>query len=228
MPSRYNAHPRAVIFDMDGTLLNSMIYWRGENVEFLRRRGLPVPEEYKDTVYSISSRRFAGLMIEKYALPITREDAIKEYQHVMIGHYMTKVQPKKGALEYLRALRERGVKTCVATASPLRVATQALDRHGMLSYLAFVTDLREVGMDKDDPRFFKIVMERLGARAEETAMFEDSLYAMRGAKAAGLTVFGIEDAVHAGNPEMMREIHDICDVFVKDFDEMHMQLGGSV
>ncbi len=210
---------RAVAFDMDGTLLDSMGYWRGENRHFLERRSLPIPEDLKDTIDTMSSHAFAVRFVADYGAPNTLESVINEYHEVLRGLYRTVIQAKPGAKRFLRLLKAHGIKMCVATATQRATAIEALDRQGLLPYFDFVTDGAEMGMGKGDPRYFEKLAERLGEKPEACAMFEDASYSMKGARAAGMRVWGIRENVHADKPDEMARILEFCDLFVDTFDE---------
>ena len=125
---------RAVAFDMDGTLLDSMGYWRGENRHFLERRSLPIPEDLKDTIDTMSSHAFAKRFVADYGAPNTFESVMDEYHEVLRGLYRTVIPAKQGAERFLRLLKKHGVKMCVATATLRDTAVAALDRQGFLPY----------------------------------------------------------------------------------------------
>ncbi|MBQ5771305.1 MAG: HAD family phosphatase [Clostridia bacterium] len=209
----------AVIFDMDGTLLDSMWAWRGENRFFLERNGLPIPEDLKDTIDVMSSHALARRVAKENPGRFTFDSVIDQYIESMSVHYETDVFPKKGAKAFLEKLKAAGIKMCVATATPREIAKKALEFHGLLEYFEFVTDDSESGVTKSKVEYYPIVTKRLGTAPERTVMFEDSLYAMRAAKAAGLTPFGIEERVHLGNSELMNDLKETASIFVKDFDE---------
>ncbi len=210
---------RAIAFDMDGTLLDSMGYWRSENRHFLERRSLPVPEDLKDEIDTMSSFAFAKRFVADHGAPNTLESVIKEYHEALRGLYQTVIQPKPGAERFLRLLKKHGIKTCVATATHRDTALEALDRHGFLPYFDFVTDGAEMGMGKGDPRYFEKLAERLGEKPQACAMFEDASYSMKGARAAGMKVLGIFEKVNASKPDEMARILECCDLFVNTFDE---------
>ena len=209
---------RAFIFDMDGTLIDSMRYWRRENKNFLDRHGYPVPEDLKDTLECVSSHAFARRFSAEHS-EFTYEGMVAEYAAQMDRLYVTEVPEKPGAGEFLDYLREKGYITCVATATNRRVASNALAHQGFLEKLAFVTDDAESGMSKGNPRYFINLAARLGVKPEECVMFEDSAYAMKSAKQAGLTVFAIEEYVFLHEEETMKTIRETADLFVHDFYE---------
>ena len=210
---------RAFAFDMDGTLIDSMTYWRGENRKFLARHGYPVPPDLEDKLDTMSSHTFARIFSEAHPEAFSYEEICAEYLEIMEKLYQTVIPLKPGARELLSFLRERGVRLCVATATPRETAKRALKRHGILDAFEFVTDDAENGIGKGDPAYFPRLAERMGVRADEMALFEDSRYAMISGREAGLTVFAIEEAVYLRKPEVMRDIKAASHFFVKDFFE---------
>lgn len=216
----------AVIFDMDGTVLDSMWAWRGENRFFLERHNLPIPEDLMENIDVMSSHALARRVEKDYQGRFTFDSIIGEYLESLKKHYVIDIFPKKGAKAFLENLKAHGIKMCVATATPRENAKIALAWHGLLDYFEFVTDDSENGLTKSKPEYFDIVTKRLGVRKERCVMFEDSLYAMKSAKAAGLTPFAIEENVHLGNAQLMQDIKETAEIFVKDFDEANRILFG--
>ena len=121
---------------------------------------------------------------------------------------------KPGVGEFLAALKAEGAHLCVATAAPRELCRVALERLGIARYFDFVTDSYEVGMRKDDPQYFRTVAARLGAAPEACWVFEDALYAMQGAKAAGMRVCAIEEYTAKHQRE---EILAIADAYISDY-----------
>jgi HAD superfamily hydrolase (TIGR01509 family) len=129
--------------------------------------------------------------------------------------YRTVILPKAGAAECLKALKKAGLKLCVATVTPQHVAEMALKRHGLLDLFEFVANADDTGVSKSKPEFFHQIAGRMGLAAPDCAVFEDAVYAMRGAKAAGCKVVAVEDASSAPD---LPEILEICDVYVHDYN----------
>ena len=203
---------------MDGTILDSMGHWRNISVEFLKKRNLPVPPEMEPLI--TNSAAAARLFVEKFDLGMTFEEVIQEFENDMDPLYQTVIQAKPGVIPCLQAMREAGMKLSVATATPQVVAEEALRHHGLLDYFEFVVCATDLGINKSNPEFFRIVAGRMGMEAEACVVFEDAVYAMRGAKAAGCAVVAIEDDSARDD---LAEIREICDLYLPDYNLFTMK-----
>lgn len=211
MASRF----KGAIFDMDGTILDSMGCWRSLNTSFLKKRGLEVPEEIRGREMITPSGAAAKLYLQKFDLGMTRDEIIHEMEDDMDALYQTVIEPKPGAVKVLRDLKAAGLAMCVATLTPQAVAEQALKRHGVLDLFEFVVCGGDMGIRKSKPEFFHTVAGRLNLDARECVVFEDAVYAMRGAKAAGCAVVAVEDETSAPDEA---EIREICDIYLDDYN----------
>lgn len=202
------------IFDNDGTLMESMYYWRLGALEYIIAHRLPIPGEMTlEELFSRSSREFSE-ELSQYLPGITYAEVVSEMEERMGRHYQYDVVEKPGIQEFLRNLKANGARLCVATAAPRALCQRALERMGIRDCFDFVTDSYEVGMSKEDPEYFRKVAARLGAPVEECWVFEDAVYAMRGAKAAGMRVCAIEEYTARRHRE---EVLAIADAFITDY-----------
>lgn len=200
---------------MDGTILDSMGCWRSLNVEFLKKRALEVPEEIKGRELTTHSSAAAKLYLQKYDLGMTFQEIIREFEADMGLLYTSVIRPKPGAVACIRSLKEAGLKLCVATLTPQPVAEMALRHQGLLDAFEFVRCTTDTGLRKSGPELFRLLADRMGLEAPECVVFEDAVYAMRGARAAGCAVVAVEEAASAPDFE---EIRKTCDLYVHDYN----------
>ena len=206
------------IFDMDGTLLDTQCYWRYTTLEFLLAHQLPVPQDVLARMYTTSSRRLLMECVRQAGLTISREEIIREIEGYMNRHYLYDAHLKSPSVPaFLESLRTRGIRMCVATGSPRQYACNGLRRLGLLDYFEFVTDNYEGAHTKDQPEYFKDLLSRLNVPAERCWVFEDALYAVRSAKAAGLRVCAIEEGAQVVDREKIRAL---ADIYIRDFAEL--------
>lgn len=186
---------KACIFDMDGTLVDSMGYWHQLQVEYLAAKGVghELREEVIVLAKPLSLLESAELFIKRCGLTGTPEHATEEMREMMAEHYRRDVIAKAGVTDYLTALKKTGAKLCVASATDRPLVESCLRRLGLDGYFDFFLSCAEVGAGKDQPTVFLEAARRLGTALEQTVVFEDSLPAGRTAKRAGFSLVAIYD-----------------------------------
>jgi len=187
------------IFDMDGTLVDSMGYWQSLEREFLIQKGVTEGiDEILERTKPMTLEEASTLFIETFHMAGTPAQLADEIHAIMEGHYRHDVLPKPGAKEYLDRLRDRGVKMCVASATPAPLIRLCLERLGLCHYFDFILSCVDVGAGKSRPDVYLECARRLDAKPGEIAVFEDAVYAVRSSKAAGFYVVGVQDRCNTG------------------------------
>ncbi len=208
----------AAIFDMDGTLLDTMPYWRYTTLEFMLHHQLPVSDELLTRMYKTSSRRLVMQVSDQNGLNLDKQAVVAEMEGYMNRHYLYDANLKCPSVPaFLEKLKDAGVRMCVATGSPRAFARNGLRRLGLLDYFDFVTDNYEGPLTKDRPGYFDALLKRLGTIPQRCWVFEDALYAMKSAKASGLRVCAIEDDAQLADRE---DIRALADVYIRDYAEL--------
>ena len=208
----------AAIFDMDGTLLDTMPYWRYTSLEFMLHHQLPVSDALLTRMYKTSSRRLVMEIAAQNGLTLDKRAVVTEMEGYMNRHYLDDANLKCPSVPaFLEKLKGAGVRMCVATGSPREYARNGLRRLGLLDFFDFVTDNEEGPLTKDRPGYFDALLTRLGTTRERCWVFEDALYAMKSAKTSGLRVCAIEDDTQLADRE---DIKALADVYIRDYKEL--------
>lgn len=201
---------KAAMFDMDGTLLCSMRYWRLATVELLLQYNIvPEPEDMA-RVFSTSSRALCLEVLGRHGIFKDQWTILRELEAFMQRHYRFDVIAKNDVAHYLQKLKDSGVEMCVATAAPREFACEVLERLGLLHYFDFITDCYTEKMRKDDPAFFHRMASRMNVAAEDMCVFEDALYAVRSAKLAGCPVVAVLDKMQTHDRSEIESLADHC------------------
>ena len=183
------------IFDMDGTLVDSMGYWERLGIEYLTAQG--VSEERAEQAFgqisSMTLLQAVEFLLEELRLSGTPQEMINGMQQVMENHYRQDVLLKPGIREYLEKLKKRGCRMCVATATAEPLARICLERLGIDHYFEFLLSCESIGVGKGSPDIYLMGAQKLGGKPEDTAVFEDAFYAAKTAKEAGFYTVGVKD-----------------------------------
>lgn len=208
---------QSAIFDMDGTLLDSMPIWRDLGTSVLRGLGIEPEPETSEMLKTLSLRHGIAYCKEHYHLPQTEEELIGRVVDRVADFYQHEVQAKPGVDKFLSLLKMEGVWMYVATATDRHLAEAALRCAGIDGYFRGILTCQEVGQGKDSPEIFERCMRRLRSNKKDTVIFEDALHAIETAKAAGFRVCGVYDDSAREDQEAIRRI---ADYYITSFEEM--------
>lgn len=190
------------VFDMDGTLVDSMGCWVNLWREYLCLKGVePVPDDMLPRIKAMTMTESAALFIQEFAIAGTPESVAKEMNDLMGEHYKQDIPLKPGIKGYLDRLNGMGVRMCVVSATAEYLVKECLSRCGIDKYFDFVLSCEETGLGKHMPDIYLMAAQRLGAKPRDTAVYEDALYAARTAKAAGFYLIGVKDDAISRNWE---------------------------
>ena len=201
------------IFDMDGTLLNSMDYWGVVAGEYLLKKGITPTEDTNCRFLSDGMKSWYEYCVKEYGLSEDFDTVKKEIYSEMDKKYKTVVQLKDGAGELLERLSENGVKMCLATATDRETVNIIIEKLGLKKYFSKIFTSGEVGLGKRFPKIYELALEYLGTDRETTYVFEDAHYAIVTAHENGFKVVGVYDK-NVFVPK--EEVKALCDIYLDE------------
>lgn len=179
------------IFDMDGTLIDSMGYWKNLASEYLHSKGVEtLPPDLMERIKPMTMSESAALFRREFGLS---GDPEAEMNGMMETHYEKDIPLKEGVADYLQSLRSKEVRMCVASATAEYLMEACLTRLGVREYFEFLLSCETVGEGKNSPLVYHTAAKRLGAAPQDIAVYEDALYAVQTAKNAGYYTVGVYD-----------------------------------
>ena len=207
---------RGAIFDVDGTLLDSMFIWDTIGEAYLRSIGYQPKENLNETFKNMSLHQAARYYQTEYGVTQSIDEIMDGVNAMLERYYRFEVPLKPGVAELLERLRQDGVRLCIATATDRHLVEAALDRCGVLSCFGEIFTCNEVGHGKDEPDIFEAALRFLGTRREETLVFDDALYAVRTAKEAGFPVAAVYDSHERSQEEVCAR----SDLYLEDLTQL--------
>jgi len=205
---------KGYIFDLDGTLLDSMGVWDQIDIDFLAKRGIELPPDYMNAISSMTFHEAAAYTIKRFALSDSVDGLKREWNDMAAYAYGHTVRMKPYAKEYLMALRERGAKLAVATSMFVELCAPALRNNGIDNVFHAICYTDEAGYGKSRPDVFLLAAQKLGVLPGDCLVFEDILAAIKSAKSAGMGVCAVYDKSSENDWE---EIKKTADYAIVDF-----------
>lgn len=205
------------IFDLDGTLIDSMWIWKKIIFEFLDKYecdyDIHIAEKIAHMTFTVSSAYLKNL----YKLPQSCEEMMAEWISMSENYYKHIIKAKKGVYEYLNYLKENEIRLAIATSCPRYLCESVLKSVKLEQYFETVVYAEEVGKSKEEPDVYIETMKRLSADAGECMLYEDILAALNTAHSIGLRVTIVEDESAKADRAALIEKSDI---YIKDFTEL--------
>lgn len=208
---------QGMIFDLDGTLLDSTGMWRQVDGRLMAHYGKEVPPDLSETVQRMSIEEFSQFFVEEFDLPVTPEQIAQQVADMVAEEYREKLQLKPHVPEILDWLDQQNIPYGVATATYGELAEAALRRLHIWERLRFLLTEQDAGAPKTQPRIFQLAAQELHLGRRQIAVVEDSLHALEGAKNGGFFTIGIADPENA---PVWKEICATATVHIHDILEM--------
>lgn len=205
-----------LFFDLDGTLIDSNGVWKDVDRAFLARRGMPYTHAYYEGVAHTTLPLAAEFTKEFCHLEESCEEIIAEWMEMAKDIY-AHVTVKPGVRAYLKQCRAEGRRMAMVTSSVPTHCYTALHRLDLERYFETVIFAQELGLEKREPEIWLEAARKNGVSPESCTVFDDSLAACRGARAARMRIVGVYDRLFAQDA---REMRSFCDVYIKSFEEL--------
>lgn len=206
-----------VIFDFDGTLIDSMPFWDNLALSELVRHGIEPDVALLNRLPEMTMHEVAAYQADHYPVLGTADDILAAWQNRARDAFQNELAYKPGALELVTDLNRRGKKIAIATMSQREIVELALRRHPVGSLIDTLVTFEDVGIGKHEPDIWLAITHRFGVPPSDCIVIEDACFAARTAKAAGFKVIGVADAASA---TAAAELKTIADLYVDSLLEL--------
>ena len=208
---------KGVIFDLDGTLVDSMWMWKAIDIEYLGKRGLDCPEDLQKKIEGMSFSETAVYFKERFHLPDSLEEIKAEWTRMSLDKYEHQVPLKPGAGRFLQFLKDHNIPMGIATSNGQAMVDGVLDALKIRPFFDSVATACEVKAGKPAPDIYLYVAGKLGVKPEDCLAFEDVPAGIQAGKAAGMRVIAMADEFSRAMEEEKRRL---ADFWADDFDQV--------
>jgi len=207
----------AVIFDLDGSLVDSMWIWKDIDIEYLGRFGITLPEDLQSQIEGMSFSETAVYFKERFQIPDTLEQMKMDWNQMAWDKYANEVPLKKGIPAFLAECRSRGIKFGIATSNSRELVDNITKVHHLDDYFTCIMTSCEVEKGKPAPDIYLAVAKKLNVAPERCLVFEDIIPGIMAGKNAGMKVCAVEDDYSISDREVKKEL---ADYYIVDFTEI--------
>ena len=212
---------KCAIFDVDGTLLDSMGMWNSITYEYADFKKIYAPEGLSKEMNKLSLTGCAELY-KKLGAEGRVEEIAEEIVEMARELYRTVIKEKSGAREFIKLLSEKGIHIAIATASDIGGLMPALKREGIADMIEYAISCEDIGKGKSEPDVYLKCTEQFKVTPGECVIFEDALYASKTAKKAGFKLVAVDEACYSEKDR--EELKSLSDLYIYDFSELIKEL----
>lgn len=204
------------IFDVDGTLFDSMHIWRQLGKRYLQQIGIEAEDGLADKLYPMSLEESSTYLKQRYNIADRVEKIVSDTVSMIEESYKREVSLKAGVYDYLEELRRREIPMIIATSGNRDILIKALDRLHIKDFFQDIITCSDLQVSKREATIYLLAAERICSKPEQTVVFEDVLHGIMSANSAGFVTVGVEDF---SNKKDQAQIERESDYYIKDFDD---------
>lgn len=208
---------KGAIFDLDGTLLDSMPIWNGIGEKYLLSKGIAPQENLSKRFREMDLLQAAEYYRERYGITDGTQEITRGIERLIEHFYRCEVTAKDGAKEFLERLKSANIRMCVATANSKELAVAALKHCGLCDYFEMIFTTNDMECGKNSPAIYDKALAFFGLQKQEVIVFEDALHAIQTAAKAGYTIAAVQDNSAKADEQ---EIKRIADFYISDYREV--------
>ena len=211
---------RGAVFDVDGTLLDSMEIWDTIANDYLLSLGITPRENLAETFSTFSMQQSAQYYREVYGVTLSCEQIIDGINAMLKDFYVETVQLKPGVREFVTAMKEKGIPMILATATEQQLICPALQRCGILDLFDEILTCSSVGHSKNEPDIYRIAARHMNLDKKEIWVFEDALHAAETAARDGFHVVAVKDR----SEKNQKQLKEQADLYFEQFPVFDLSL----
>lgn len=211
----YMAGKKAAIFDMDGTLLDSMSMWAVLDIQYMKEMGITPRPDFHRIMTSMTLPMASEYIAKEYPVPYSAREVYNQILDMADKYYRYKLPVKAKVPSLIKHLYDDGIHMMVATANEYDMSRAALERNNVFQYMDGIVTCTMAGANKQNPAVFLMACDKMNVSVGECVVFEDSLYAIKTAREAGFMVIGVYDEGEKENWDEICSITD-CQVVLDD------------
>ena len=205
---------KACIFDLDGTLIDSMGLWKGVDEEYFSMHNIPLPDDYQKMIDGMSIVEIAVFTKEKYGFKESVEEMLDQWNKMAYRKYALEIQAKPGANEFLLKCKEKGLKIGVATSNSIPLYNAVANNLKFNEVVEVVVTGEDVQNGKPDPESYLKVAQKLNVNPKDCLVFEDLVVGIKAGLAAGMKTCAVFDKYSIDQDEERRKQ---ADYYINDF-----------
>ena len=210
----------AVIFDLDGTLVDSMGIWAQIDADYLKEFNIAVPKNLHEEITHLTLTQTANYFKTKFNIEDDEATILKRWNDMAFYHYSNTIRLKEGVVEYINHLKNNNIKIALATSNSVPLLEATLKNNNIYHYFDAITVTEEVKKSRRNPDVYLLAANKVNVKPENCLVFEDVVQAVKGAKLAGMTVYAIYDEV---SKDQRDELIEHADLYIESYKDLLTQ-----